>query len=77
MSSLVRRSHCYTETRQVARKVHGCDWCHGAIEVGETYTIATEFPGGEAGYADFAGHPVRFRLHAHPPCSYASEEADR
>ncbi|PJE24754.1 MAG: hypothetical protein CK431_04475 [Mycobacterium sp.] len=32
--------------------------CH-VIQPGELYIEWTEFPGGEAGYADMAGHPVR------------------
>lgn len=32
--------------------------CH-IIMPGELYIEHTEFPGGEAGYADSAGHPVR------------------
>lgn len=32
--------------------------CH-PIQRGELYVEHTEFPGGESGYADAAGHPVR------------------
>ncbi|AEK09543.1 hypothetical protein LITTLEE_163 [Mycobacterium phage LittleE] len=32
--------------------------CH-VIQPGEFYIDHTEFPGGDAGYADTAGHPVR------------------
>lgn len=73
MAELLRKSHCYTERRVTARKVHWCDWCGLPIKVGTAYVLATEFPGGEAGYADYAGRPVRFTVHAAPPCSYAPE----
>lgn len=29
------------------------------IKPGDYYVEWTEFPGGDAGYADYAGHPVR------------------
>lgn len=32
------------------------------IRKGDLYLLCTEFPGGESGYADAAGHPVRLRL---------------
>lgn len=42
--------------RRVARtQRYGCH----VIKPGEVYLEWTEFPGGEAGYADYAGHPVR------------------
>lgn len=40
-----------------ARKVHLS--CCKAIQPGDLYIEHTEFPGGESGYADGAGHPVR------------------
>ena len=48
----------YATRRRVARKPH---WCsdHHRIEPGDVYIEHTEFPGGDAGYADAAGHPVR------------------
>lgn len=43
-----------------ARKPHPCTGvCGGYIRAGEQYLAHTEFPGGEGGYADAAGHPVR------------------
>lgn len=43
-----------------ARKRHpGCGGHCRAIQPGELYVEHTEFPGGESGYADGAGHPVR------------------
>lgn len=49
--------------RRVARKLHRCSesgWSEGhPIKRGEVYLEWTEFPGGESGYADHAGHPVR------------------
>lgn len=32
------------------------------IRKGDLYVLCTEFPGGESGFADSAGHPVRLRL---------------
>ena len=59
-----------TQRHQRARKVYVCDWCQEAIVKGSVYVLATEFPGGEAGYADSAGHPVSWRIHDAPPCHY-------
>lgn len=43
-------------TLRRARKARpGCHW----IKAGDWYLEYTEFPGGELGYADAAGHPVR------------------
>lgn len=65
-----RTYNCATERHVRARKDYACSWCGEAIPKGSEYVIATEFPGGEAGYADSAGHPVRFRIHGAPPCHY-------
>lgn len=55
----------YTERLVTARKRHQCEdyppTTH-TIKPGEQYVIATEYPGGESGYADDAGHPVRIKL---------------
>lgn len=32
------------------------------IRKGDLYLLCTEFPGGESGYADSAGHPVQLRI---------------
>jgi hypothetical protein len=40
-----------------ARKLHPS--CCDQIQPGDLYIEWTEFPGGDAGYADAAGHPVR------------------
>lgn len=49
--------------RRVARTPKRCSetWLFAGhpIKPGEVYLEWTEFPGGEAGYADSAGHPVR------------------
>jgi hypothetical protein len=47
--------------RRVARKSHSCPSCDEwrIIKRGDVYLEHTEFPGGDAGYADAAGHPVR------------------
>lgn len=43
-----------------ARKAHvACGGYCTPIRPGELYIVHTEFPGGESGYADGAGHPVR------------------
>lgn len=39
-----------------ARKMHLS--CCKPIQPGDLYVEHTEFPGGESGYADAAGHPV-------------------
>lgn len=59
-------STTYTVRIVTARKDHRCDEyprCpHGGIRRGQQYQIHTEFPGGEAGYADSAGHPVSMKF---------------
>ena len=47
---------CTRVVRRVARTPR--NGCH-PIKPGDAYLEWTEFPGGEAGYADYAGHPVR------------------
>lgn len=45
----------------VARKAWAarrCGWTSHPIKPGDVYLMHTEFPGGDAGYADAAGHPV-------------------
>lgn len=53
----------YATRRRIARKPHRCEGCTsiqpGPIQPGDVYLEHTEFPGGDAGYADAAGHPVR------------------
>ncbi|WP_301119839.1 hypothetical protein [Mycolicibacterium fortuitum] len=41
--------------RRARRNRRGCH----PIRAGELYIEHTEFPGGDSGYADAAGHPVR------------------
>lgn len=54
--------------RRVARKQHpGCGGYCPTIQPGEVYLEVTEFPGGESGYADAAGRPVRMAVCA--PCA--------
>ena len=51
---------------RAARKEYRCDGYPAShatvIKVGELHLLCTEFPGGESGYADDAGKPVRLRL---------------
>jgi len=61
------------EESVTARKPHRCNWCGGLIVPGEQYVVATEFPGGEAGYADAAGHPVRMAVHHYRPCYHGPQ----
>lgn len=42
-----------------ARKRTWCGSCSGAIQPGAVYLEGKEFPGGELGFADYAGRPVR------------------
>ena len=70
MGEICRRGDRSQERHITARKQHRCDWCGQPIQVGATHVIATEFPGGDAGYATAAGHPVSMRLHVDPPCHY-------
>ena len=51
----------FTTKRCKSRKVRKCPGCRtpGKIQPGDYYLMHTEFPGGDAGYADAAGHPVR------------------
>lgn len=68
-----RRGHASTERHVTARRQYRCDSCGQPIPPGSEYVVATEFPGGEAEYADYAGHPVRFRIHSTQPCHYHPE----
>lgn len=46
--------------RRVARKPRiSCGGYCPTIQPGQVYLEHTEFPGGDAGYATAAGHPVR------------------
>lgn len=73
MSTILRTYSCAQEESVKARKSHRCSWCGGPIAVGEQHVVATEFPGGEAGYADGAGHPVRLRVHHYRPCYHGPQ----
>ncbi|MFV8173774.1 hypothetical protein [Mycolicibacterium peregrinum] len=46
-------------TMRVRRARKARRGCCGPIQPGEFYIEHTEFPGGESGYANAAGHPVR------------------
>jgi hypothetical protein len=70
VSAPCRRGYRSEERHRKAARDHRCQWCGKAIPKGSEYVVATEFPGGESGYADTAGHPVRMRIHSDPPCHY-------
>ena len=54
--------------RRVARKAWpGCGGYCRTIQPGEVYLEVTELPGGESGFADSAGRPVRMAVCA--PCA--------
>lgn len=61
MSGYKKTNDCFTRIRvRRARKVRaGCGGYCPQIQPGELYIEWTEFPGGDAGYATAAGHPVR------------------
>ena len=64
--------YCTTGRRRLARKKHpACGGHCPPIQPGEVYLEVTEFPGGESGYADAAGHPVRMCVCA--PCLIARD----
>ena len=48
----------FTAKARTARKPRRCSNGH-AIHPGDRYIEHKEFPGGDAGHADSAGHPVR------------------
>lgn len=73
MSAPCWKGYCYEERHVKAGKRHQCAWCYGVIEKGAEHVVVTEFPGDEAGFADLAGHPVRMRMCATPPCHYRGE----
>lgn len=67
----------FTVRRRVARKVRRCPSCYMAgdralIKPGDVYLEHKEFPGGDAGYADSAGHPVRM-----PECAECARQSGR
>lgn len=55
-----------------ARRDRICPSCGLFIKSGQLYLAHTEFPGGDAGYADSAGHPVRM-----PECRRCAERYGR
>lgn len=79
------------KTRYEIRRARSERLCEGhrctvIIPPGQNYLVCTEYPGGESGYADAAGHPVRLAVcpdcaprwtHSAMPDSPGSEEADR
>lgn len=48
----------YATVARKARAARRCGWTSHPIKPGDVYLMHTEFPGGDAGYADAAGHPV-------------------
>lgn len=68
-----RRDPHYTKRVRRARTVRvACGGYCRPIRPGEYYIEHTEFPGGDAGYADYAGHPVRMN-----ECRKCAERYDR
>lgn len=59
-----RSTQTYREQILTARKSRTCDsaGCVERIEPGDQYLLAKEYPGGESGYADAAGKPIRLHL---------------
>ena len=47
------------QVRRARKQRIACGGYCPPIQPGEHYVEHTEFPGGDAGYADAAGHPVR------------------
>ncbi len=57
--------------RRMARKMHpACGGYCPPIRPGDVYLEVTELPGGESGYADSAGHPVRMAVCASCACTH-------
>lgn len=55
----------YRERIVTARRSHHCDnypRCVDGIKQGDRYLLATEYPGSDVGWANAAGHPVRWKL---------------
>ena len=77
MSTVCLKESSYNQRHVTARSRHRCEWCHKAIEPGTVYVLATEYPGGDSGYADAAGHPVRMCVHADAPCHHCPDGADQ
>lgn len=77
MARICRNETHYRSVHVVAVQRHTCVWCGKPIEPGSEYVVATEYPGGDAGYADYAGHPVRMSVHAESSCHYCTERVDR
>ena len=60
MSAPVSTGYRTIATPRTARKSHACITCdQRVIRRGDSYLELVEFPGGDSGYADSAGHPVR------------------
>ena len=62
----------FTVRRRTARKPHYAPCCRQWIKPGDVYLEHKEFPGGDAGYADNAGHPVRM-----PECAECARRYGR
>ncbi|HEY9251573.1 MAG TPA: hypothetical protein VIP06_02860 [Nocardioides sp.] len=59
MSGWVKSGDAFRVQARTAVKVRLAPCCGGVIRPGERYLMHVELPGGEAGYADSAGHPVQ------------------
>lgn len=74
MARICQKDRFYRSVHIVGVRRHICAWCDKPIEPGTEYVVATEYPGGDSGYADTAGHPVRMSVHAESPCHYCTQE---
>jgi hypothetical protein len=77
MSAAVMTAYRQSVRRRVARKVHSCQWGNcpdsRSIHPGDVYLEATEFPGGESGYATHAGQPIRMAVCARCACGFGHD----
>lgn len=73
---MAKTGHCTATVVRTARRAYYCGGCAKgtAIQPGDRHLEHTEYPGGESGYADSAGHPVRMRECA--PCAHKCGRGD-
>lgn len=59
MSAWVKSGDAFRVQARTAVKARRVPCCGGLVLAGERYLVHVELPGGDAGYADTAGHPVQ------------------